>query len=232
MDIADVIAQIEEELTWREDELRFLRNQLSNMTDEEDKMRYRKSLVVMLYSYYEGFCKASFQIYINTINQSFLARNLVNDYISTASMNEVFLTYHNESKKSPHFNKELPDDSKLHRYSRQVDFIQALENIWEEIVTIPENIVDTESNLKPVVLRKILYRLGFQYDCFKQYEGQINLLLERRNSVAHGAMKEGFTKEKYDTIERAALDIMTELKKLIVDALIYRNYLKHSDQCS
>ncbi len=30
----------------------------------------------------------------------------------------------------------------------------------------------------------------------------------------------------------AALKIMTELKKLIVDALIYRNYLKHSDQCS
>jgi len=228
MEVADIIAQIEEELTWRTDELRFLRNQLANMTSEEDKMRYRKSLVVMLYSYYEGFCKSAFQIYIGTINNSLLPRNTVNDYITTASLNEVFLTYHNESKKSSYFNKELPDDSKLHRYSRQVEFIKAMDNLWDEFVTIPENIVDTESNLKPVVLRKILYRLGFQYDCFKQYEGEINLLLERRNNVAHGAEKEGLQKEKYEAIETAALKIMTELKKLVVDALIYKSYLRQT----
>ncbi|GIO70069.1 MAE_28990/MAE_18760 family HEPN-like nuclease [Paenibacillus sp. FSL M7-1455] len=228
MDLADIIAQIEEELTWRTEELRFLTNQLSNMTDEQDKKKYRKSLVVMLYSYYEGFCKAAFQIYVNTINKSNLTRDSVNEYITTASLNEVFLTYHNESKKSPYFNKELPDDSKLHRFSRQVDFIKAMNNIWEGIVEIPESIVDTESNLKPVVLRKILYRLGFNHEGFKEYEGQINLLLERRNNVAHGVQKEGIDKEKYEVIEKAALNIMNQLKKLVIDALIYKSYLKQS----
>ncbi|MGG4043678.1 MAE_28990/MAE_18760 family HEPN-like nuclease [Paenibacillus favisporus] len=225
-DIADIIAQIEEELTWRTDELRFLRNQLSNMSNEQDKKRYRKSLVVMLYSYYEGFCKSAFQIYVNTINNAQLTRDKVNKYITTSSLHEVFLTYHNESKKSSHFNKELPDDAKLHRYSRQVEFILAMDDLWAEIVTIPENIVDTESNLKPVVLRKILYRLGFQYDAFKQHEGHINLLLERRNNVAHGAEKEGLTKEKYETIEHASLEVMNQIKKLIVDALIHKTYLR------
>ena len=61
MDLDDVIAQIEEELTWRMDELRFLRNQLANIPDEKNKKRYRKTLIVMLYSYYEGFSKSAFQ---------------------------------------------------------------------------------------------------------------------------------------------------------------------------
>lgn len=228
MDLEDIIAQIEEELTWRIDELRFLRNQLSIINDENDRMRYRKSLVVMLYSYYEGFCKSAFQIYINAINKSSLTRDMVNEYIHTASLNEVFMTYHNESKKSPYFNNLLPDDAKLHRFSRQVEFVLAMENLWNEIVEIPENVIDTESNLKPVVLRKILYRLGFEHNSFQEYEGLINLLLERRNNVAHGAEKEGLSKEKYEKIEDAALRIMVQLKKLIIDALINKSYLKQT----
>ncbi|MBC1345165.1 hypothetical protein HB799_13990, partial [Listeria welshimeri] len=50
MDKIDVISQIEEELTWRKDEFYFFKNQLSKMEKESDRERYRKSLVVMLYS--------------------------------------------------------------------------------------------------------------------------------------------------------------------------------------
>jgi len=104
----------------------------------------------------------------------------------------------------------------------------AMEQLWKEIVAIPEEVVDTESNLKPVVLRKILFRLGFQHNCFKKNEGMISHLLERRNNVAHGAQKEGLSKEDYEEIEKATLEIMRQLKSLIVDALLNKSYLKKS----
>ena len=72
MNLLDIRAQIEEEITWRSDEIRFLKNQLSNIQKETEKEKYRKSLVVMLYSHYEGFSKTIFQIYINEINPEFL----------------------------------------------------------------------------------------------------------------------------------------------------------------
>lgn len=228
LNASDVIAQIEEELTWRIQELVFLRNQLSFIDSTSKKMKFRKALVVMLYSYYEGFCKAAFQIYVNSINQANLTRDQVNDYIKTASLNQVFLAYHDEKKKDPYFRKSLPDDTKLHRYSRQVQFIQSFQEFLTDIVEIPDNVVDTEDNLKPVVLRKLLYRLGFSYDSFVDYESQIHLLLSTRNSVAHGAQKEGLTSEGYEKVEQAALTIMNELKTLIVNALLEEKYLKRT----
>ena len=226
MDLTDIIAQIEEELTWRLEELKFFKNQLAKIDEENDRMRYRKSLVVMLYSHYEGFCKAAFQIYIKAINNLSLTRDMVNEYIQTASLHDVFKSYHDESKKSPYFRKDLPDDTKLHRYSRQVELVSSMEKLWKEIVVVPETIVDTESNLKPIILRKILFLLGFQQNCLQEYEGQINHLLARRNNVAHGAQKEGLTKEQYEEIETVTLTIMEQVRKLILDALINKHYLK------
>jgi HEPN superfamily RiboL-PSP-like protein len=43
-----------------------------------------------------------------------------------------------------------------------------------------------ESNLKPVVLRKILFRLGFPPETFASHEGTIHRLVNRRNNIAHG----------------------------------------------
>jgi len=62
MDLADIRAQLESELTWRQNEMRLLHNQLEFIEKYEEKKRYRKSLVVMLYSHYEGFCKTAFLI--------------------------------------------------------------------------------------------------------------------------------------------------------------------------
>lgn len=47
--------ELEEELRWRQEELAFFKNQLSNINSEEDSCRYRKSLVFLLYSHFEGY---------------------------------------------------------------------------------------------------------------------------------------------------------------------------------
>ncbi|WP_156290580.1 MAE_28990/MAE_18760 family HEPN-like nuclease [Oceanobacillus salinisoli] len=226
MNILDIRAQIEEEITWRSNEIRFLKNQLSNISKESDREKYRKSLVVMLYSHYEGFCKTLFLIYVHEINIKRISRSQVNNFIATASFEEAFRAYDNKDKKNKFFKKLLPEDEKLHRYSRQVDFLSAMDDLWKEKVVIPEKIIDTESNLKPVVLRKLLFRLGFPYDSFAHYEGKIDLLLNKRNNIAHGTEKEGINEDDYNKIEKATFGIIDELKIMIIKALENKVYLK------
>jgi hypothetical protein len=229
MNLLDIRAQIEEEITWRSDEIRFLKNQLSIIQKDTDKEKYRKSLIVMLYSHYEGFCKTVFQIYINEINKENLTRADANYFIATASLDDAFKYYENRDKKNAYFKNPLPHDEKLHKFSRQVDFLQLVDDIWSQKLVIPEKIVDTEANLKPIVLRKLLFRLGFNHTCFATYEGLIDQLLNKRNNVAHGSHKEGIKETDYEKIETATFKVMDELKKLIMDALSQKLYLKQTN---
>lgn len=226
LDLGDILAQIEEEYNWRILELNQLKNNLSFFNDEEKEAIYRKTLVVMLYSYFEGFSKAAFNIYIDSLNKLSMDRESFNENLQASSMHEVFYAYHNEDKKEKYFKKEKPDDKKLHRYSRQINLLQELHNFQKEKLVLPDEIVDTESNLKPVVLRKILYRLGFNYEEFKQYEGNINALLSRRNSISHGAQKSGIESTEYNKIESDVLKVMNELRLMIFDSLEKKRYLK------
>ena len=225
MNIVDIRAQMEEELTWRQNEIRFLRNQLSYISADQDKRRYRKSLVVMLYAHFEGFCKTVLLIYVDAINHLGIKRNEANPYIKTASLADVFKAYGNLDKKCALFKNALPQDEKLHLFSRQVDFVNMIDALWQETAEIPESVVDTESNLKPVVLRKILFRLGFPYDCFAGYEGKINFLLEKRNSIAHGSGKEGLEEKEYSEVETASFTVMEKILKLVIEALENKTYL-------
>ena len=226
MNILDIRAQLEEELTWRLNELRFLRNQLAFIKDHDQKKLFRKSILVMLYSHFEGFCKTVFLIYIKTINQERVTRSNANDFIATASLVEIFRAYDNLDKKCELFKRALPDDNKLHKFARQVDFVREFNVFLAKIVDLPESIVDVESNLKPIVLRKILYRLGFPHDAFESFEGEINHLLNLRNSIAHGAYKQGLEQAEYAKIETATFDVMFRIKKIIISALDKQEFLK------
>lgn len=226
MNKLDFMSQIEEELSWRVVELKFFTNQLSIIEKEKDREKYRKSLIVMLYSYYEGFCKAAFKLYIDMINSKELMREEANLFIKTASFESVFASYSNSSKKDERFKKHLPDDTKLHRYSRQVTFVNEFTQFLTEKVELPEEIVDTESNLKPIVLKKILYRLGFEIDELKISENTINSLIAHRNSISHGSMQKGVTEQQYTKLENEVLDLMTKISKMIQDATVEELYLK------
>ena len=56
-------AALEAELAWRQEELAFFKNQLSDIT-EENKNKYRKCLVLILYSHLEGYIKICLQTYV------------------------------------------------------------------------------------------------------------------------------------------------------------------------
>ena len=68
---------MEIELAWRQEEIAFFKNQLNYVT-EDKKGKYRKSLVLILYSHFEGYTKICLQTYIQYINSQNLDRRDVN----------------------------------------------------------------------------------------------------------------------------------------------------------
>ncbi len=207
--------------------MQFLHNQLSYIKKEEDKKRYRKVLVVMLYSHFEGFCKTAFSIYANAINQENLTCSHVIDPIIASSLSTVFREFENISKKSSLFKNDLPDDRTIHRFARQVELINNLNAVWTQRVNIPiDDVVDTEANLKPSIMRKILYRLGLPHDAFNENEGKLHSLLNYRNKIAHGSSKDGLDEKIYEEIQTSTLAIMSSIIKMIMSALSKTNYLR------
>ena len=141
----------------------------------------------------------------------------------------VFKDFENPDRKSSLFKNDLPDDRTLHRFARQVELISNLKEIWKLNVQIPiSDVVDTEANLKPPIMRKILYRLGLPHGVFIENEGNIHLLLNYRNSVSHGALKDGLSERTYEEIQLATLESMSSLIKIITVALSDTKYLRVS----
>ncbi len=221
----DIREQIEVEREWREAELRFLRNRLAYIPDEVQKRIYRKSLVVMLYAHFEGVCKAILLIYVDSLNTSGLLVEEANSAIAAASLSDVFKALRDPNSKCKIFKKDLPDDSKLHRFSRDLEFIDTFVNLAGRSVMLDaDSLIDTESNLKPVVLRKILYRLGLESSLVVPWSGTIQELLRRRNDVAHGTARDGFDEQVYRELEQAVSAVVEDLVRVISEAVTMQLY--------
>ena len=226
MDLGQVRIELEEEQSWRKNEIRFLRNQLAEISSYNDKKRYRKSLVVMLYSHYEGFSKFAMEQYVLVVNRENVKCKDANPSIVAGAWHSKFSAVESGDKKERVFKNALPTDEKLHRFARRREFVETIPNFRVEFAKIPDDTVDVESNLKPVVLRKNLYKLGLPHDAFQTYEGKIGKLLAIRNSVAHGAKKEGLRREEYQPIEQAIFKVMDEFMEIIINSLKDKKFLK------
>lgn len=186
-------------------------------------------MLVMLYSHYEGFCKTAFLIYINTVNREELQRKKANHRLAACSLHSVFNAYEDIERKPDIyreiFKRALPEEKKLQRFARQVDLLVNLDGFWDEVVIVSEEIADTESNLWPIVLKKILFRLGLPEQSFKDYEVNISWLVNMRNGVSHGREKDGIKEEEYNSIEQKVFYILEGVIEVIIEALKSQKYL-------
>ena len=226
MNVAELWAQIEAEQEWRQQEIRFFERIMSTLERDEDQNQFRRALVMLVYAHFEGFCKFAFLHYVAAINSESLKRKEANYALVAASMDEVFRELREPNKKCQEFKNELPDDTKLHRFARDREFIERCSDIDSSIVLVPDTVVDTESNLKPVVLRKILFRLGFQHDILHHIEGNIQQLLKDRNEIAHGALRDGIPEARYHRVREAAYTAMDEVRRHVMAALTNQAYLR------
>jgi len=224
-DISDIYAEVEAEYAWRQDEIRFFQNQSTN-APENKQDQFRRVLILLLYAHFEGFCKFALILYVNNVNAANIKCGEANHAIAAASLADLFKTLRNPDKKCAEFQRALPDDTELHQFARHREFIEQSARFEDRLVNIPETLVDTESNLKPTVLRKNLYRLGFPHEQLRHVEGDINKLLNYRNKIAHGASTAGIEYQEYLDLRDAAFRIMDEVKRMVLEAIQNRHYLR------
>ncbi len=218
-------AALETELAWRQEELAFFKNQL-NSIKEDNKSKYRKRLVLVLYAHLEGYIKISLQTYIQYINSQQLSRKDVNTGLMVASMYKEFLAYENLDRKCEIFRRELPDDARLHRLFRRIDFMEKVDDFKEQKLNIDDQIINTESNLRYIVLQKNLYKIGLPIDLFNDYQSDIDALVNRRNSIAHGDFKAGVTAQEFSNWETKVFSILSGVTRLLYDYANNKRYLQ------
>ncbi|QEL57208.1 MAE_28990/MAE_18760 family HEPN-like nuclease [Chromobacterium paludis] len=204
----EVIDKISQELAWRRSEI---------LTLEGVVMRERKNIhalratAPMLYAHWEGFVKNSCTYYLCFISCLSLSRGQLSNNLLGLVIREKIEIFSSKSTKAELF-EELAKNF--------VDFI-------DEKAKLPyKDIIDTGSNLKPVVLRNIIFLLGLKYDFFESKEKTvINPILEKRNGIAHGQWVE-FDWEDFLFFRSEIINLMSHLKDLLENAVVQKSYIR------
>ena len=94
---------------------------------------------------------------------------------------------------------------------------------------IDDSIINTESNLWYIVLQKNLYKLGLPIDLFEEYKTDIDALVNRRNSIAHGNFRSGITQEEFHKWEVSTYYILSGITRLLYDYARNEKYKKQGN---
>lgn len=218
-------SELEADWFWRQEEILFLQNRGARLTVARRETLFR-SAVLILYAHLEGFIKFSFQAYILEVNRAALTCSEAIPAVVAASISEFLKELRNPTKKCHLFKKSLPHDEKLHVFAREQEFVERVAEIGQSIVKVPDYFVDTESNLKPVVLRKLMYQVGLPYDLFAGIEGDIDRLLNYRNQIAHGSMRGGIREVTYMELRRVAFGVVSTVMLELTDAVAQTKFRK------
>ena len=222
---------LEDELLWRTEEINFFKRQLTNLDQENEKNRYRKSMVLILYSHLEGFIKSALINYAQYLSSLGKNREEFDFTLVATSMDAEFKAYDNKNSKSPLFNnKKVPSDSTIHGLYRRVNLLESSSNLLSQPLVINDNAVDTESNLWYVVLQKNLYKLGLPVDMFQDYKIDIDSLVNRRNTIAHGSRSEGVTESEYQKWEESIKNVMESIVRKIYFFANNEKYLRAANE--
>lgn len=227
MDIDVFRSQLELDWDWRLDELKLLKNLSSNLAEDKADI-YRRSLVVFLYAHFEGFFQFALTHYIETINEQNIPCSQANTHLISATLNSVFKALRDDNAKCEYFKNDAPDDTKLHRFYRENQFLENSSDIFSKYVQIQTTAIDLESNLSPVVVKKNLYKLGLPYHLDREVEGHLLRLKNIRNKIAHGERKDGVRSSEYEGFENSVLRTISSTMANLTSACNDKLYLNES----
>ena len=103
----DFRGELYREHEWRFDEVRALKNAIAR-EPRESRDNLRKSIVILLYAHFEGFCIFALQHYLNALNQLRLPCHLVIPAVIAGAWDRVFNAMEHGDQKSQIFRQALP----------------------------------------------------------------------------------------------------------------------------
>ena len=103
--------------------------------------------------------------------------------------------------------------------------MEKVEDFKEQELIIDDQIIDTESNLWYIVLQKNLYKVGLPINLFDDYQSDIDALVNRRNSIAHGNFKAGVKNTEFSNWESKVSEMLSGVTRLLYDYANNKRYL-------
>lgn len=224
MNVVELRAQLESEASWRDGELRHLRNSLISAGLDSGDITYCRTVLVMTYAHLEGFVKQALTIYVAMINAERLTAHDLASPLAASTLRAHLRGLHGGGSGSS------PDQAGLEmRLQRQAEretqlLIDIRDHERKVAVLDAEDLATTDSNLSPAVLRRNLYRLGLDPDALAKHHGDMMFLLRTRNDVAHGSRSEAIHPRKFEAAVASARAVMNELPPLLYNACRWGQY--------
>jgi hypothetical protein len=220
--------ELEDDHRNRESELRLIERLLQEEDrSERDRDMLKRSLVLLSYAHLEGFCKFALLAYTSALNSLELACSNASYPIAAATLSKVFAALRDPKSKHEAFRRTLPDDAYLHLSAREHVFLESYDTIVQRHVEIPDDAVDTQSNLSAAVLKKMLFQLGLNYPAVDTHRGNLHKLLNLRNAIAHGARLKSPSDKEVADYTATILEVMRFVKDEIFAALKRKLYLRN-----
>jgi hypothetical protein len=222
----EVYQDIEIDRSLRENEIRLIENIAARTENEIERNMLRRSLVLLTYAHLEGSCKFSLSAYAAAINGLALPCREAATALVAATLGRVFAALRDLNTKHPDFSRVLPEDRELHLLARERAFLDGYDAIVGKHVEIPDQLIDTKSNLNSAQLKRMLYVLGLSYPVVEQHRGNIDMLLGVRNAIAHGDILKVPTDRDVQNYTSAAFEVMRFVQHEIYNALREGRYRK------
>ncbi|MEW2087556.1 MAE_28990/MAE_18760 family HEPN-like nuclease [Streptomyces sp. NPDC005283] len=219
MNVAELRAQLEEDLTWRLDELRHLRNRLLG-SESEDKWSASsmRAILVMQYAHLEGFTRNAFALYVSVINSRQIVATQLQPQLLAAALGVEF----DALRKNRGENEDEEEEGgKLTRRARnQVSFLQRLQELAAGPLEISaDTAISVEMNLGRDVLRRCLYMLAIPMDEVSRAQySSIEFVKNARNDIAHGSRKERISAGMFKAHTVKCEQFMNDLTRIITSA--------------
>ncbi|MGI5162157.1 MAE_28990/MAE_18760 family HEPN-like nuclease [Microbispora sp. CA-102843] len=218
MDPADLRAQLEDDLAWRLDELRHLRNQLIGALGRDQwPIASMRAILVMQYAHLEGFSHNAFSLYVDAINTCRLDAKALHPHLFATALVPEF-----DAVRLGAGGDQESEHGRLTRRARsQVAFVTKILQLSESPLTIEADAaVSMEMNFGADVLRRTLYRLGIpESEVSKHYYESLEFVRRTRNDIAHGSRKEKIEPGLFDAHRRKCEQFMNDLARLISRAI-------------
>lgn len=223
----DVYADLEADRGAREAEISLVESLIPAQAGA-DRDSLKRSLVLLIYSHVEGFCKFSLLTYVEWLNSAGLKCSQVTYPLVAATLSQAFSALRDPNSKHDFFRNILPLDSALHLSAREHVFVEKYDLVVAQDVKIPDKLVDTKSNVTPEVLMKILFHLGMSYECVLPQSGSLSKLLGIRNAIAHGDRLKVPKDSELSDFKATAIAIMAFLQSEVYASLQEARYLREA----
>jgi len=201
---------LEEELNWREAELASLKLLVLEAAPKSVRQSsLLRALWAMLYAHYEGFCKFTWDYYLENLEQLGISRESSCEPIARFSL----------AKKFRELRGDLRSNMLWSVYTR--DF-----QAWMKEQLKFDLRLETDSNLWPNLLRVNSAEVDLPYKKVDEHELKLKTLVARRNEIAHGKKMVIASLEEYQPYEDAVILVMHELAVAVLECLEKKTYLK------